>query len=358
MALPAGSTIGILGGGQLGQMLASAAAKLGFDTEIYCPDADCPAGRVAKRLWANDYDDAEALTAFAKACDVVTVEFENVPVTAAEAVLAAGTPFHPGPKALAVAQDRAEEKRFLETAGIACAPWRPVSSLAELEAAHGVLGPDAILKTRRDGYDGKGQVRLSTGSDLAAAWTEIGERPCVLEGLVPFELEISAIVSRRADGQVAGWSPSQNQHEDGILRRSVVPAPVPQTVRDEARRTAIKLAEALDYVGVLALELFVCDGGRLVANEFAPRVHNSGHWTPEACLTGQFEAHIQAVAGWPIGDTTRVFDAEMVNLIGAEALADPDVLSDGVSLTLYGKGEARPGRKMGHTVRRLGIAGD
>ncbi|MEO0467273.1 MAG: 5-(carboxyamino)imidazole ribonucleotide synthase [Pseudomonadota bacterium] len=358
MVLPAGATIGILGGGQLGRMLASAATGLGFDVHIYCPDADCPAGRVAARLWQHGYDDTAALADFARACDVVTVEFENVPVAAADAVISAGTPFHPGPKALAVAQDRATEKKFLQSCGIECAPWVTVDSLDDLASAHRELGPDAILKTRRDGYDGKGQVRLSANSDLSAAWDDVGNHPCVLEGFVPFELEISAIVARRADGAFAGWSPSLNIHETGILRRSVTPAPVDQSVRDDARDLAIRLASALDYVGVLALELFVLPGGDLLANEFAPRVHNSGHWTPEACATGQFETHIRAIAGWPLGDTARLFNAEMVNLLGDEALIDPIELRDGVSLTLYGKREARPGRKMGHTVRRLGPAGD
>ncbi|MCI4646018.1 MAG: 5-(carboxyamino)imidazole ribonucleotide synthase [Hyphomonadaceae bacterium] len=352
MSLPCGATIGILGDGQLGRMLASAAARLGFRTVSFGPGGEhSPAAQVTGRHFAAGYEDVAALKAFAETCDTVTVEFENVPVSAAEAVIAAGTPFHPGPNALSVAQDRAMEKRFLEEAGILCAPWRLVDSLADLEAAHAALGPDAILKTRREGYDGKGQVRLSAGSDLAAAWREIGERACVLEGFVDFALETSAIVARGTDGGVAVYPPSQNLHEGGILRRSMVPAPISVETEQRAQALAVRLAEQLDYIGVLALEFFVMQDGRLLANEFAPRVHNSGHWTPEACATGQFENHIRAVAGWPLGETALLYNAEMENLIG-EAAGAPvaDLLSRG-SLTLYGKREIRPGRKMGHLVR-------
>lgn len=351
MSLPRGATIGILGDGQLGRMLAGAAARLGFRTMSFGPGEDSPAAQVTGRHICASYEDEAALKDFAAACDVVTVEFENVPVSAAEAVIAAGAPFRPGPNALSVAQDRAEEKSFLEAAGIPCAPWQRVDSLADLEVAFAALGPDAILKTRREGYDGKGQVRLSEGRDLADAWAEIGGRPGVLEGFVDFAFEISVLLARGVDGAVAIYDPPRNQHQGGILRRSTVPARISYKTGQGARDCATRLAERLDYVGVLAVEFFVMPDGSLLANEFAPRVHNSGHWTPEACVTGQFENHIRAVAGWPLGDTELLHGAEMENLIGADATAPiADLLSRG-HLTLYGKDEVRPGRKMGHLVR-------
>lgn len=351
MSLNYGDTIGILGDGQLGRMLASAAARLGFRTISFGPGEDSPAGQVCGRHFTASYDNIAALTEFAGLCDVVTVEFENVPVHAAETVMNTGTPFRPGANALSVAQDRVAEKQFLEEIGIACAPWRAVESLDDLIAAHAALGPDAILKTRRDGYDGKGQVRLSAESEPAIAWQEIGARPSILEGFVPFELEISAVIARGADGAVAAYPPSRNVHEGGILRRSIVPSPVSAEVASHAQSLAARLAEQLGYVGVLALEFFVLSDGTLLANEFAPRVHNSGHWTPEACMTGQFENHIRAVAGWPLGETRLVHGAEMDNLIGEDAAAPAgDLLARG-HLTLYGKRDIRPGRKMGHLVR-------
>jgi 5-(carboxyamino)imidazole ribonucleotide synthase len=351
MSLEYGDTIGILGDGQLGRMLAGAAARLGFRTISFGPGEDSPAGQVCGRHFTASYDDSAALTEFASHCDVVTVEFENVPVSAAETVISTGTPFRPGANALSVAQDRVEEKRFLEDAGIACAPWRAIDSLEDLIAAHAALGPDAILKTRRDGYDGKGQVRLSTDSDLAAAWAELGAQPAILEGFVAFKLEISAVIARGADGAVAAYAPSRNVHEGGILRRAIVPAPVATDVASKAQTLAARLTERLDYVGVLALEFFVLADGKLLANEFAPRVHNSGHWTPEACMTGQFENHIRAVAGWPLGKASLLHGAEMENLIGEDAAAPVEDLLARGHLTLYGKREIRPGRKMGHLVR-------
>lgn len=353
MTLSAGSAIGILGGGQLGRMLAGAAAKLGFDVHIYCPGPGTPAARAATSHWDFAYEDRDALAKFARACDVVTVEFENVPVDAARAVEAAGTPFRPGPKALEVAQDRVAEKTYFDAIGIAVAPWRAIGSLADLRAGVAEIGPDTILKTRREGYDGKGQVRLRPGTDLAGAWAAVGEQPSILEAVVDFELEVSAIVARRPDGARVSWEPSRNVHSGGILRSARVPAPIEPATRMRAVEAGVHLAESLEYVGVLALELFVMPDGTLLANEFAPRVHNSGHWTPEACHTGQFENHIRAIAGWPLGAATRFHDAEMINLIGEDALADPAELADGVSLTLYGKREARAGRKMGHVVKVL-----
>ena len=357
MTLPAGSVIGILGGGQLGRMLACAAARLGFDVHIYCPREDAPAARVAARHVCAGFDDGAALEAFAADCSVVTVEFENVPAAAAEAVAASGTPFRPGGRALAVAQDRAGEKAFLEGCGIPVADWRRIDSLDDLRSALPALGGAGILKTRHEGYDGKGQARLMAEGDADVAWAAVGGRPCVLEALVPFELEISGLVARGLNGDTVTWDPPHNLHAEGMLRRSRVPAPVSSDVAQRARETAVQLAEALDYVGVLALEFFVLADGRLLANEFAPRVHNSGHWTPEGTATCQFENHIRAVAGWPLGPTTRYHEVEMINIVGEEALRPPAAFGADVSLTLYGKGEARPGRKMGHLVRRLGPAG-
>ncbi|MEM1150021.1 MAG: 5-(carboxyamino)imidazole ribonucleotide synthase [Pseudomonadota bacterium] len=353
MSLPIGATIGILGGGQLGRMLAGAAAKLGFRTVVFAPGAHLPAAQLAGQHIDANYDDPGALAAFAATCDVVTLEWENVPVAAMQAIAASGVPVRPGSKALGVAQDRLEEKRFLERCGIDCAPWRRVDDLQTLRAAHSEIGPDAILKTRRDGYDGKGQVRLDTGSDLEAAWAEIGGAAAILEGFVTFEKEISVVLARDPLGQIATYTPSHNEHSGGVLRRSSVPADLSNATATDAQAFASHLAEALDYVGVLALEFFVLSDGSLLANEFAPRVHNSGHWTPEACATGQFENHIRAVAGWPLGATDLLHSAVMDNLIGEDVAAPLEDLLAGGSLTLYGKREIRPGRKMGHIVRRL-----
>ncbi|NBC21427.1 MAG: 5-(carboxyamino)imidazole ribonucleotide synthase [Alphaproteobacteria bacterium] len=356
MMLPAGSVIGILGGGQLGRMLACAAAKLGFDVHVYCPETAPPAARVAARHVCAGYEDAVALRNFAKACDIVTVEFENVPAAAAEAVAASGTPFRPGAKALAVAQDRAEEKAFLESVGIAVADWRRVDTREDLLNGLQAFGGAGLLKTRREGYDGKGQAVIASRADADSAWEDLGARACVLETLVEFDLEISGLVARGLSGECVAWTPPHNMHSEGMLRRSRVPAPVDPQVLGQAQDISVQLAEAMDYVGVLALEFFVMADGQLLANEFAPRVHNSGHWTPEACATGQFENHIRAVAGWPLGRAERFHDVEMINIVGQEALRPPAGFGTDVSLTLYGKGEARAGRKMGHSVRRTGPA--
>ncbi len=356
MTLSAGSRIGILGGGQLGRMLAMAAARLGFDTAIYCPHGEAPAVRVASRHWQASYDDVGALRDFAAACDVVTVEFENVPAGAAECIEAIGTAFRPGASALAIAQDRAREKQFLQDAGIAVAPWHAVDGPGELASAIRAVNGRGVLKTRREGYDGKGQMRLHGGEDPGEVWQAMGARPCVLEAWVEFEMEVSGLVARGCDGEIASWEPSRNLHVDGMLRRAHVPSGLDARMRAEVQSAVIALAEALDFIGVLALEFFVLPGGRLLANEFAPRVHNSGHWTPEACMTGQFENHIRAISGWPLGETRRLLDVEMINIIGEEALRLPTDYDRSLALTLYGKGEARPGRKMGHYVRRLGPA--
>jgi len=352
-ALSAGATIGILGGGQLGRMLASAAAQLGFDVSIYCPETDCPAARVAADHTQGAYDDHQAVLEWAQTCDVVTYEFENVPVEAAQALIQAGIDVRPGAKPLEVSQDRYVEKSFLQSCGIATAGFATVDTAADIGEPITRFGGQGILKTRRDGYDGKGQARLEAGDDFEAAHKSLGHAPCILEAMVPFVCEISVIIARAANGQSICYDVPRNEHVNGILRRSSVPANIDADIADRACAAAKSLADALDYVGVLALEFFVLEDGALLANEFAPRVHNSGHWTPEACATGQFEQHIRAVAGWPLGDVTRYHDVEMANLLGEEALAPPSELLEHAVLTLYGKRDAKPGRKMGHVVKRM-----
>lgn len=346
--LAPGSTIGILGGGQLGRMLAMAAARLGLRAAIYDP-AEAPAAAEVARHHRGGFDDLAALAAFAGTVDVVTFEFENVPASAA-AALAAEAPVHPPERALAAAQDRAEEKRFLAGLGIATAPWAEVGTAEDLAGAVARIGTPAILKTRRFGYDGKGQARLQAPEDAAAAWAAVGGAPSVLEGFVAFDAEISVIAARGQDGQVAAFDPGMNRHEDGILRRTTVPAPVSRAAAQEAVLTAGRILNALDYVGVIGVEFFVA-GRQLMVNEFAPRVHNSGHWTEAACLIDQFEQHIRAVAGWPLGDGSRHSDAVMDNLIGADLEAWQARSAEPARLHIYGKGEIRPGRKMGHITR-------
>lgn len=348
-ALPPGSTVGILGGGQLGRMLAIAAARLGLRAHVYDPGEDPPAGHVAAAVTRAAFDDRAALARFAAAVDVVTVEFENVPAETA-ATLAAHATVHPNPRALAVAQDRAEEKAFLNGIGVATAPWARVEREADLLGAMAGTGLPAILKTRRMGYDGKGQARIGSEAEAPLAWGAIGGQPAILEGHVGFLSEISVIAARDAEGRVVAYDPGGNEHEDGILRRTTVPAPVPRGTAQDAVLIAGRILSALDYVGVIGVELFVTPSGLLV-NEIAPRVHNTGHWTIEACLVDQFEQHIRAVAGWPLGDGARHSDAVMENLIGAEAARWRELAAEPLGLHLYGKAEIRPGRKMGHVTR-------
>lgn len=351
--LATGATIGILGGGQLGRMLAGAASALGFDVSIYCPEQDCPASRVAAAHTLGAYDDVAALRTWARMCDIVTYEFENVPVAAAEALIASGVCVRPGAKALEVSQDRFVEKSFLQDCGIATADFAAIEDADDIAKAIDQFGGQGVLKTRRDGYDGKGQARLEAGDDFTAALKSLRDVPCILEALVPFACEISVIIARDHMGLSTCYDVPRNEHVNGILRRSIVPANVESKTVEQARTAAKALADALDYIGVLALEFFVLEDGSLLANEFAPRVHNSGHWTPEACATGQFEQHIRAVVGWPLGDVTRYHNVEMANLLGDEVLAPPDTLFKDAVVTLYGKRDAKPGRKMGHLVRRL-----
>jgi 5-(carboxyamino)imidazole ribonucleotide synthase len=358
--LKPGSVIGMLGGGQLGRMVALAAARLGLKVHVYCPDPASPAFDVAAAVTVAAYDDADALARFADAVDVVTYEFENVPARTAE-ILAARRPLFPDARALATTQDRIAEKTFLAGAGIAVAPFAPVEGEGDLDAAVAVTGLPAILKTRRFGYDGKGQAKAATRAELSAALAALGGRDCILEGLVPFALEVSAIVVRGRSGEVAVYDIGENRHENHILKETIVPARISPETAAAARDLGRRIAEALGYVGVLGVEIFVVrdEGGgeRLLVNELAPRVHNSGHWTEDGAVTSQFENHVRAIAGWPLGSVERNGDTVMENLIGAEAddwaaiLADPHA-----RLHLYGKAESRPGRKMGH-VNRVTLRG-
>lgn len=350
-ALAPGSTIGILGGGQLGRMLSYAAARLGYRCHIFCPEQDCPAAQVSAAATIADYDDRTALSAFAEQVDVVTLEFENIPVETVR-FLAEKITIRPGAKVLEVAQDRLFEKQTVQHIGAKPAPFEPVGSLIELEQAMQNIGLPAILKTRRLGYDGKGQTMLQTMGEAASAWDRIGGGDCILEGFVDFALEISVIVARASAGATACYVPVENRHRDGILDRTIAPADIAAETAEQATTVAVRLASDLDVVGLLAVEMFVTRHGQILVNEIAPRVHNSGHWTMEACLTDQFEQQIRAVAGLPLGSPDRHANAVMKNLIGDEADKWQEILSQpGSALHLYGKAEARPGRKMGHVTR-------
>jgi 5-(carboxyamino)imidazole ribonucleotide synthase len=349
-----GATIGILGGGQLGRMIAVAAAQLGYRTHIYAPESSGPAADVSP-LWTRcDYADSQALARFAGAVDLITFEFENVPQETV-ALLAGLGHVRPNARALGIAQDRLSEKRFVTDLGGRTAPFAPVEGLADLERAIGQIGTPAILKTSRMGYDGKGQVRIMPGDDAAAAWAAMDGAPCILEGFVAFDAEFSVILARGEDGAMRFWDSPANVHEHGILATSTVPAGgIVAAQEAEARAMAARVADALDYVGVLALEFFAGAEGP-VFNEMAPRVHNSGHWTIEGALTSQFENHVRAICGLPLGDTALAARrVEMRNLIGADAADWRAILSDPANhLHLYGKHEARPGRKMGHVTRLI-----
>lgn len=348
--LAPGSTIGILGGGQLGRMLAIAAAQLGLKAHIYAPEGFGPAAEVAGAWSQGAYDDADALTAFAAAVDVVTYEFENVPAATVD-ILEPLVPVRPGRRALAVAQDRIEEKTFLNGIGVATAPFAAVNNASDMEAAMAKIGAPAILKTTRMGYDGKGQARVLTPSDASRALDDMAGAPAVLEGFVAFRREISVIAARGADGTVEAYDPGENEHEGGILRRTTVPAALSAETRAAAMEIAGRILTELDYVGVIGVELFEADDGALLVNEIAPRVHNTGHWTIEACATDQFQQHIRAVAGWPLASPHRHAMAVMTNLIGDDAAAWASLATEaGAALHLYGKGDARPGRKMGHVT--------
>lgn len=354
--LKPGARIGILGGGQLGRMLAQAAARLGLDVHVFTPEENSPAARVSAACTIAPYDDFAAVARFAESVDVVTYEFENVPL---ETARKAGerAPLRPGLRALEVCQDRVTEKRFVNDAGIETTPWRAVSSAAEASEAVAALGVPSILKTRRLGYDGKGQQVIRKAEDAAAAFEALGGVPCILEAFAPFTREVSVVAARSMDGQIAAWPLAENHHEGGILRTSIAPAPGADALAGDALRIAAAILEGLDYAGVLAVELFVLEDGRLWVNEIAPRVHNTGHWTMDACAVSQFEQHIRAVAGWALGDPAPHSAARMDNLIGADVERWQALASEpGVCLHLYGKDDARPGRKMGHVNRLSPLA--
>ncbi len=353
-ALPPGSTIGILGAGQLGRRLAVAAAQLGFKCRI-CSDVPGPASDVAVTTTIGAYEDLDKITRFAAETDVVTYEFENVPVEAAAAVERV-RPVRPGLKALEVAQDRLKEKSFIASLGLPLPRFAAVDGPADFAAAIEKVGAPSILKSRRLGYDGKGQARIASPDEIGAAFEAIARAPATLEALVAFKYEVSVLLVRSLSGETAFYDIPQNHHEGGILRTSTVPSALPEEHRALAQDIAGKLAAALDYVGVIGVELFyVGDGPQpLLLNEFAPRVHNSGHWTMDACGIGQFENHIRAVVGWPLGATERHSDCRTTNLIGDDVAAWPQLVAEaGACVHLYGKNQARPGRKMGH-VNRLG----
>jgi 5-(carboxyamino)imidazole ribonucleotide synthase len=350
MIIPPGSTIGIIGGGQLGRMLAIAGARLGYRSHVFDPHEWPCAADVATHFTRADFDDRAALRDFAERVDVATYEFENLP---AEPLALLGDTLRPGLKSLAVAQDRAEEKRFIESTGARVAPWRPVQSLRDVEAAVAELGLPLVLKTRRYGYDGKGQAWIRSPEETSAAYDSIGNEPAVAEAAISFSAEFSVILARWADGTHAFWDSPENVHRDGILRQSTVPCgPAVADQVPEARAAALRIAEALGHVGVLTVEYFASAEGPVV-NEIAPRVHNSGHWTIEGAVTSQFEQHIRAICDLPPGVTGLMRGhATMENLIGDEVDRWPDLVRErGAHVHLYGKGEARPGRKMGHVTR-------
>lgn len=357
-ALPPGSTIGILGGGQLGRMLALAAANLGLKTHVYAPEADSPALDVASARTIAAYEDEAALASFAADIDVATYEFENIPVATVE-FLAQRIPVRPGAKALACAQDRINEKTLARQLGAMTADFAGVDSLSELETRlAGQIAMPCVLKTRRFGYDGKGQAKIFTLEDAPQAWAAMRDQPSILEGFVSFQSEVSVIAARGTDGEFRAFDVTENEHRNHILHRSIAPARITPEAAAEAVVIAHRIADELDYVGVFAIEFFALHAAGvdvLYVNEMAPRVHNSGHWTMDACDTSQFEQHIRAISGWPLGSTRMTaLGAEMINLIGDDIAAwDRLAAEPGAKLHHYGKKDARPGRKMGHVNRRL-----
>ena len=348
--LAPGATIGIIGGGQLGRMLSVAASRLGFKSHIFEPGANPPAGQVADHVTTAGYDDAEALKAFAESVDVITYEFENIPTEALD-IVEAIRPVHPRREALHVSQDRLTEKAFLSELGLQTAPYAAVDDEVDLAEAMEEVGLPAILKTRRFGYDGKGQARLKTADDAPQALADMAGAPSILEGFVNFSHEVSVIAVRGQGGDVACFDPGENVHKDGVLDTTTVPARLSASQRTDAVLLAAKILNHLKYVGVMGVELFVTPQG-LIVNEIAPRVHNSGHWTQNGCAVDQFEQHIRAVAGWPLGDAQRHSDVVMENLIGDDMDRVPEIAKErDAALHLYGKAETKPGRKMGHVNR-------
>ncbi|RZJ44525.1 MAG: 5-(carboxyamino)imidazole ribonucleotide synthase [Brevundimonas sp.] len=354
--MPPGSTIGILGGGQLGRMLSQAASRLGFNVVILDPEENSPAGRVSQGQIVAAYDNPTALSVLGQSSQAVTFEFENVPASSVETLAKSGALVAPGPRALAVAQDRVEEKTFLNVVGAGTVDFAPVDSLDDLLAGLERLGAPALLKTRREGYDGKGQIWVRSAREAADAWNAIGERPAILEAKAAFTRELSVIAARGRDGAVAVYPLGENIHKGGVLKTTLAPATVDAKTEKRAKAIAKAILNGLDYVGVLGVELFDLGDGKLLVNEIAPRVHNTGHWTQDGCVCDQFEQHIRAIAGWPLGPTTAHARVEMTNLLGdeVEQWTKASARAD-VRIHLYGKAEARPGRKMGHLnrVKRL-----
>lgn len=354
LPLAPGSTLGILGGGQLGRMLSQAASRLGFDVVILDPQPDCPAARVSRAQITAPYDDPDALQALGRLCDVVTFEFENVPAASVETLAEAGALVAPGPTALAVAQDRVDEKTYLNAVGAPTVAFAAVTTLADLTAAIATLDLPALLKTRREGYDGKGQVWIRNAADAEAAFDAIGRRPAVLEAAAVFQRELSVIAARGRDGAVAVYPLGENVHQNGVLKTTTAPAAVDPATQGRAEQIAAAVLDGLDYIGVMGIELFDMGEGELLVNEVAPRVHNTGHWTQDGCVCDQFEQHVRAVVGWPLGPTQAHARIEMTNLLGDEVeqwrtlAAEPNA-----RLHLYGKHDARPGRKMAHVNRIL-----
>jgi 5-(carboxyamino)imidazole ribonucleotide synthase len=350
--LPPGGTIGIVGGGQLGRMSAMAAARLGYRCHVLTPEPDGPAAQVAAAVTLGRYEDAEALTRFAAAVDVITFEFENVSAAGLD-VLAGLRPVHPSPRILGISQDRIAEKSFMAGIGVPTAPWAAVTDEASLREAVSRIGLPAILKTARLGYDGRGQSRIATPEEALAAFNTLAPHPLVLEGLVDFACEISVVLARGQDGGFTAFDTVENRHRHGILDLTLAPARIPEEASARAQALARRIAEALDLVGLLAVEMFLDRDGTIRVNEIAPRPHNSGHWTIDACPASQFEMHVRAVAGLPLPPAVRHSDAVMKNLVGPDDMGLwPEILATpGLIPHHYGKAEARPGRKMGHVTR-------
>ena len=348
--LISGSTIGILGGGQLGQMLSMAASRLGFKTHIFEPSENPPASNVSSKFTRAEYDDYDALKQFASSVDVVTYEFENIP-TAALDIIETQSEIFPNREALKISQDRLIEKEFINKLGFKTASFCEVNSIEELIHAINQIGAPSILKTRRFGYDGKGQVKVQPSSKPEEIWKNLGEKALILEGFINFSSEFSVIGSRSKDGQISCFDPGENVHKDGILRTTTVPAHLTNQQKTEAVLITAKILETLKYVGVIGIEFFL-EKNSLVINEFAPRVHNSGHWTQNGCTVDQFEQHIRAITGWKLGNAERHSDVVMENLIGDEIYKTNQLVEDGsIALHLYGKADVNPGRKMGHFNR-------
>ncbi len=351
-SLSPGSKIGILGGGQLGRMLAISAAQLGYSVHIYCPEKNNPAEQVSNVATHAEYENQEALIKFANSVDVVTYEFENIPVETVN-IISRTTPVYPNSEVLKISQDRLSEKTFVNKLGIDTAPFKAVSSSEEARLALVEIGYPAVLKTRRFGYDGKGQVIVRSEADIESAWNILNSDKIIIEGFIEFDREISVIAVRGQNGDIKCFTPVENEHKDHILDLSIAPARIDQALKDDAIKKARKIIENIDYVGVLTVEFFVSSGApNLRVNEISPRVHNSGHWTIEACPASQFEQHIRAICGLPLGETDFTGEARMTNLIGDDIFQMSNLLSEaGAHVHHYGKSDVKPGRKMGHVTR-------